>query len=291
MSIGICLVFLVGICLSIFWIVLWVKYGRAYDSYIQPLDGSEYFMKTFFFAGFGVMQMFHVNLEGRRFRERVKVMAELKGKQYAQFYTMVNCAAQISYVVTIVPLGALLAVIVNELALFIFAVMIAAILAVYVDMDFDTKLQKRKDEILQAFPHVLSKMALLINAGMPLREVIQVLAQKDTGALYDELRLTVDEMNNGVSDQDAMYNLAERCSVQEVKKLAGTVVQNIKKGSSELAVTLMQMSNEVWQERVGHAKEIGEKASTKLMLPMMIIFVGILLMVLAPMLSGMSGAL
>ena len=48
------------------------------------------------------------------------------------------------------------------------------------------------------------------------------------------------------------------------------------------------MSNEVWKARISNARELAEKASTKLLIPIMIIFCGILLMVIVPMFMGMQ---
>mgnify|MGYP003299996078 CR=1 FL=1 len=52
----------------------------------------------------------------------------------------------------------------------------------------------------------VSKLALLTNAGMILREAWQEVAQGGEGTIYKEMRLAVDEMNNGVADIDAIYN-------------------------------------------------------------------------------------
>lgn len=50
-------------------------------------------------------------------------------------------------------------------------------------------------------------MALLTNAGMILREAWQEVAFAGTSTIYTEMQTTVNEMNNGVSEIDAMFNL------------------------------------------------------------------------------------
>lgn len=281
-------ILLFGIATTVFWIVLWAKYKNKFDVYITPLDGNEYFLKDFFFIGYGVMDLFHIQMNGKRFQDKKKKMVEIRGERYAQFYAMTDFAAQFTYVIMVLPLGSLLAVVAGQPAIFLMTIFIAVLLVFYVDYETGNKIETKREEVLMDFPHALSKMALLINAGMPLREVIASVVEKGEGRFYDELQKVLNEMNNGVSDYEAFYHLSDRSGVKEVKKLASVMIQNIRKGSEELAKSLMDMSAEVWQERVGHVKEQGEKASTKLMLPMFIIFGGILLVVIAPMISSMN---
>jgi len=49
-----------------------------------------------------------------------------------------------------------------------------------------------------------------------------------------------------------------------------------------LVPLLKLQSNECWQLRKNMAKRLGEEASTKLVLPLMIMFVGILIIVILP---------
>ena len=131
-------------------------------------------------------------------------------------------------------------------------------------------------------------MALLVNAGMPLREALSVCTQKEAGVLGDEMKALSDDMANGIPDYEALNSFADRCGVDSVRKFSNLIIQNIRKGSSELAVALLDLSNEVWRNRVNAVKVEGEKASTKLMLPILIIFAGILIMVAVPMLRGID---
>lgn len=38
--------------------------------------------------------------------------------------------------------------------------------------------------------------------------------------MYKEMQLTSEEMNNGVSELDALHNFAQRCSVKEIRKFS-----------------------------------------------------------------------
>ena len=60
------------------------------------------------------------------------------------------------------------------------------------------------------------------------------------------------------------------------------LVQNLTKGNHELVSFLKQTSTESWEERKNIVKRKGEAAATKLMLPIGIMFVGLLIMIVVP---------
>ena len=163
----------------------------------------------------------------------------------------------------------------------------AAALIVYLDMEVSGAVERKHDEILSDYPEILSKLTLLVNAGMVIREAWIKVAYTCDRAMYKEMQLTSEEMNNGVSELDALHNFAQRCSVKEIRKFASILSQNIQKGGSELTMSLRYMNEESWEEKKHRAKRKGETAGTKLMIPLMIMFVGILFMIIVPIFSNM----
>ena len=87
---------------------------------------------------------------------------------------------------------------------------------------------------------------------------------------------------------EAYRNFAERCGVKEVKKFSTLIIQNLKKGNEELAMFLNDLSDEMWEMKKNEVKQKGEKANSKLLLPVFLIFIGILILVLVPMMNGMG---
>ena len=85
------------------------------------------------------------------------------------------------------------------------------------------------------------------------------------------MQIAVDQMRNGVSEADALFNFGSRCVVPEIKKFTSTIVQGISKGNSELVVMLQEQSKEVWSLKKQNVRRQGEKAASKLLIPMMII--------------------
>ena len=106
--------------------------------------------------------------------------------------------------------------------------------------------------------------------------------------IYTEMQLAVEEIDNGVSEVEAFYHFGSRCLIPEIKKFTSTIVQGLVKGNSELASMLQQQSKEVWNSRKQNVRRKGEKAASKLMIPIYIMFIGILIMVVIPIFANIG---
>ena len=96
------------------------------------------------------------------------------------------------------------------------------------------------------------------------------------------------EMNNGLSEIDAISSFAARSMLPEIRKFSSTIIQGLIKGNSELAMMLQEQSSDVWELKQQMARREGEKASAKLLIPMMIMFMGVLLMIIVPIFSNLG---
>ena len=273
--------------LSIFWIFLYAKFHNAYDEVIEPIDSKQYMMPELFFIGFGFMNMFKVNLRTESGKKKQKKIAEVYGDKYAEFYHNVIVAGQITYVLTFLPFGLFIGAMVNDMTFTLLALAGTAALVLYLDMDVNNAVEKKRDDIISDYPEVLSKLVLLVNAGLVIREAWTKVAYTSDGALYKEMQIMSEEMANGVSDSEALYNFSQRCAVKQIKKFASILSQNIQKGGSELATSLRYMNEESWDEKKHIAKVKGETAGSKLMVPLLIMFAGVLLMVIVPIVTNM----
>ena len=258
-----------------------------YDAMIAAIDKKQFFLPEIFFIGFGFMDMFKVNLKTEAGRKKEKKIAEIYGEKYAEYYHNCIVGGQITYALTVAPLGLFIGAMTNDMTFAILVVAAAAALIVYLDMEVSSAVERKHDEILSDYPEILSKLTLLVNAGMVIREAWTKVAYTCDRAMYKEMQLTSEEMNNGVSELDALHNFAQRCSVKEIRKFTSILSQNIQKGGSELTMSLRYMNEESWEEKKQRAKRKGETAGTKLMIPLMIMFVGILFMIIVPIFSNM----
>ena len=66
---------------------------------------------------------------------------------------------------------------------------------------------------------------------MVIREAWTKVAYTCDRAMYKEMQLTSEEMNNGVSELDALHNFAQRCSVKEIRKSPPSCHRTFKKAA------------------------------------------------------------
>lgn len=271
---------------GLFWCYLYFKYKTAFDDVIALADKKKFMLSELFFVGFGFLELFRVNIKNERGLKREKKIAEIYGEKHAAFYRYCILGAQITYLLTIIPFGFCVGAITNDIIFPLLIMAAAAAIDIYMDIEINNAVEKRHDKILADYPVMLSKLTLLVNAGLVVREAWNRIAYTSDSPLYKEMQRTSEEIKNGLSDIDAFYNFAQRCAVKEVRKFSSILSQNIQKGGTELAVSLRYMANESWLEKKHRTKIKGETAGAKLMIPLMIMFCGILIMVIVPLFAG-----
>ena len=270
------------------WILLAAKYEKKFVSITQTLEKSGYPLYELFYIGFELLEMVRFNTKSDYARKKVKEMSEVYGRRYAEYYYYVQVGGQVTYAVTMVPVVFILAVLGNSPMALAFGIVLAFLCVWYLSEMFKDKLTARREELLADFPQVLSKLTLLVNSGMMLRNAWNRVANDGKGVLYQEMAAATAEMQNGISEPDAYRNFAERCNVKEIRKFASLIIQNLKKGNEELAYFLKDLSDEMWEVKKNEVKQKGEKANSRLLLPMMLIFIGILIMILVPVFQQMG---
>ena len=62
----------------------------------------------------------------------------------------------------------------------------------------------------------------------------------------------------------------------------------IQKGSNEVVIFLRDMSAEAWEEKKHEVKRKGEKASSKLILPIGLVFFGVLILIIVPIFGSLK---
>lgn len=268
--------------LTIVWIVLAKKYEAEYKDLTDSIDPEEYRYPDLFCVGFGIMKLLHIDGRSKRARKRIREIAEVQGKRYAEYYYYVINGAKWTYGFTVAVFMAILGALAGSGMAAAFGIVLAGLLMWYVEELMNDKLEEKRDQLLADLPQMLSKMTLLVNSGMVVREAWKKIAESGDRALSQEMRLTVNEMDNGVAELDAYRNFAERCAIKEIRRFASTMIQNMQKGNAEIAYFLKEMSDEMWEEKKHLVKRKGEAANSKLLLPTAMIFIGILVLVMVP---------
>lgn len=170
--------------------------------------------------------------------------------------------------------------------------------ALYIAKDREL-LQRTKERELQMrrdYAQIVSKLVLLMGAGMAVRTAWEMIVrdyqkkreQKECPYCYayEEMALTCREMQNGIAEIKAYENFGLRCRIPCYLKLSVLLEQNLRKGNHGLARLLKGEAQEAFEQRKELAVRAGEEASTRMLLPMILMLVVVMILILVP--AGMS---
>ncbi|PZE21817.1 type II secretion system F family protein [Paenibacillus xerothermodurans] len=148
------------------------------------------------------------------------------------------------------------------------------------------RLQKRKRSMLLELPEMLNQIVLLVNAGETVQKAllrcVESRASVADSPLFTELAQAAHEIGMNASFAKSMEDFNKRCGVQEVSLFTTTLLLNYKRGGDELVMSLKELSFTLWEKRKSLAKTLGEEASSKMVFPMVLIFLVVMVVVAAP---------
>lgn len=158
------------------------------------------------------------------------------------------------------------------------------------DRDLHMLVEKRKEEMKADYPEIVSKLALYIGAGMTVQNAWKRVAMEYSRTTvvrqrkyaYEEMLLAVRELESGISWTEVFERFGRRCAIPEYTKLVTLLSQNMRKGNANLSAALQEESRNAFEERKHEVRKQGEKAGTKLLLPMMLLLLMIMVMVMVP---------
>lgn len=281
------IIFGIGAMVLIFWLILFAV-GLKYASVFENLSENDYPLNQVYFVGYAFLEMVNYQYHSKKDRKLRKELEVLYDPMYTDFYLRVTRSEQITISLTLAVAAFILYGMSGELVILGVIIILSVVLFAAFDSIVDQKIYSRADEMLKEFTEMISKLALLTNTGMIMREAWENVANTGDTALYIEMKKTVQEMNNGIADVDAYFNFGSRCMLPEIKKFTSTIVQGLLKGNSELASMLQVQSKEVWAAKKQRARREGEKAASKLLIPTFIMFGGIMVMIIVPIFTNLG---
>ncbi len=266
--------------------------GQKYDYMLENLEDKTFQLKELYSVGFAWSDLIpKLSYESELSEKLKQSIVLLYGERYLEYYTRLYLAKSITFAHFIITAVAIIGCLMQDVTgLFIFVVGVAAgymIGKTYIN-EPKQNVQARADECIMEFPNLVTKLALLLNSGITLREAWFLAAETTQGPLSDLMQDSCELMRNGKSDYDAIYSFGVKSGSNEIRKFSVSITQSLEKGNSELAEAMMQQSNELWDIKKQRLLQKGEQAATKLVIPTTLMFVGVILVVLSSALTGMS---
>ncbi len=161
----------------------------------------------------------------------------------------------------------------------------------YWQEQMNKKKKNRTMQLMIDYPELVQKFTLLLGAGLTIRYSIERMVKDyedkrkkggDYRYLYEELALVCNEIHNGVSERKAIEHFGKRCRQLSYLRFSTLVTQNMRKGTAGLMNLLEAEAVEALEQRRELVKQLGEQASTKLLLPMGIMLVLVMGIVMVP---------
>lgn len=150
----------------------------------------------------------------------------------------------------------------------------------------ENKRKQRADELMSAYPQLITKLTLYTGAGLSLRGAWERLAteyrtkEKPDGgreAVAEEVLILAGELKNGTSEARAYEAFGRRIGLKPYLRCASLLVSQLQKGSGGLRKNLEGEVQLAWEMHRERASKKGEEAQAKLLFPMM----GMLFLVMA----------
>lgn len=145
----------------------------------------------------------------------------------------------------------------------------------YIPYDsLNSRAKRRQEDLNREFPDAVSKITLLVAAGMNMTRAIEETAQSGNSLIYQELRLVVKEMDRSSTLQGAFMRMQGRCSNKYLDKMITVVSKSYASGNANLADDLKTINDECWHCKKQQRPRMSEAVQNKLFIPTMLMFIG-----------------
>ena len=154
----------------------------------------------------------------------------------------------------------------------------------------EQKLRCMKMELV--YPDIVSQLSLLIGAGMTTRQAWSRLARlyvwkkekklTKEDIVYERILQMSRKIEEGESERFVYQQFAEEIPVDSFRRLMRMLSGSVEKGTDGMEIRLQEECRRAFEQRIVHAKKLGEEASTKMLAPLMFMMLLIMAIVMLP---------
>lgn len=167
--------------------------------------------------------------------------------------------------------------------------LLAAAMPVLFRAKLSEDMKRRSIQLDADYPDLINKLSLYLGAGMSVRTAWGRIAAEYRESLeqgrnrrgrryaYEEMRLTWNELCIGVPEEEAFERFGQRIGEISYIRFGTLLAQNVRKGGRRLLELLEAEEAQAFARRKENARREGEKAGTRLLIPM----IGMLVIVIA----------
>ncbi|MEV6421979.1 DUF5936 domain-containing protein [Streptomyces sp. NPDC051662] len=133
---------------------------------------------------------------------------------------------------------------------------------VWTDVIIRSHIARRKEDIERTLPDFLDVLAVVVSAGLGFRQALERVAEKYKGPWADELRITLRQMDMGVSRREAFDQLRKRNASEQVSMFV-TALQQGEELGAPIVDTLIQIANDMRRTDAQNARRRAAQAIPK----------------------------
>jgi tight adherence protein C len=142
--------------------------------------------------------------------------------------------------------------------------------------------RERSAKIDYELPNLIDLIVVTVEAGLGFTGSLQLAAERFGGPLGEELRLTLQEQSMGLSTNEALRNLLDRCDTPLMRSFVRSVLQGETLGVS-IGQIMRDLAVDMRKRRRQAAEERAQKAPIKLLFPLVfLIFPAMFVVILGP---------
>ena len=141
--------------------------------------------------------------------------------------------------------------------------------------------EARQRELELGYSGLVSKLCVLVGAGLSVRGAWESIVsdyrhrKAETGEkklLYEEMERSLRSLGQGIPEEQMYSRFGRRCGMAPYLRLGSLLESHVKNGTRGFTELLSAEADEAFRERLQLARRQGEEISTKLMLPLLILF-------------------
>jgi tight adherence protein C len=142
--------------------------------------------------------------------------------------------------------------------------------------------RKRLEEIEYDLPEMIDLLVVSVEAGLGFSAAIKAASERLSGPLGQEMRLTLQEQNMGLTVVEALKNTLERVETPSMLSFVRSIIQGEQLGIS-IGQVLRNLAEEMRKRRKAAAEERAQKAPIKMLFPLIfLIFPAMFVILLGP---------
>lgn len=142
-----------------------------------------------------------------------------------------------------------------------------------------TKVSNHQNGIKKQLPDAMDLLCVCIEAGLSFDASLIKVAEKLHGPFIDELMIVYREIQMGVTRREALQHMCDSTTLDELKTFASALIQAEQLGIP-INNVMHSQAEQLRIERSQQAKERGNKASIKMLIPMLLFIFPVIFIIL-----------